>query len=128
MDETGVDHPESIDLVMQHGQTGEFMLIMIESREWDGSRERLVQLQDKLNTYLTYALDGQFRREHPESAGCAVRIHLDTEFPPDPVSLGFIDAAREKIAEHNIEFSWSLMGSEEGFDFDDEDDDDNDDE
>ena len=113
MDETGVEHPESIDLVMQHGETGEFMLIMIESREWDGSHDRLVQLQDKLNTYLTYALEGQFHGEHPEAKGCAIRIHLDCEYPPDPVSLGFIDAARDAIAEHNIEFTWSLIGTED---------------
>ncbi|MHC4954516.1 MAG: DUF6572 domain-containing protein [Planctomycetota bacterium] len=113
MDETGVEHTESIDLVMQHGETGQFLLIMIESREWDGSHDRLVQLQDKLNTYLTYALEGQFHGEHPEAEGEKIRIHLDCEFPPDAVSMGFLDAAREAIAEHNIEFSWSLIGDDE---------------
>ena len=113
MGETGVEHTESIDLVMQHGETGEFMLIMIESREWDGSHDRLVQLQDKLNTYLTYALEGQFHAEHPESEGCDIRIHLDCEYPPDAVSEGFLDAAREAIAEHDIQFTWSLIGSDE---------------
>ena len=71
MEETGVENTEAIDLVMQHGETGEFLLIMIEPREWDGSHERLVQLQDKLNTYLTYALDGQFHAENPEAEGRA---------------------------------------------------------
>jgi len=113
MDETGVENTEAIDLVMQHGETGEFLLIMIESREWDGSHDRLVQLQDKLNTYLTYALDGQFQTENPEAEGAAIRIHLDYEYEPDAVSLGFLDAAKEAIAEHDIDFSWSLIGDDE---------------
>ena len=113
MDETGVEKTEAIDLVMQHGETGEFLLIMIEPREWDGSHERLVQLQDKLNTYLTYALDGQFKQENPEAEGMPIRIHLDYEHEPDAVSLGFLDAAMEAIAEHNIGFTWSFIGDDE---------------
>ena len=113
MDETGVEKTEVIDLVMQHGETGEFLLIMIEPREWDGSHERLVQLQDKLNTYLTYALDGQFKQENPEAEGAAIRIHLDYEYEPDAVSLGFLDAAKDAIAEHTIGFTWSLIGDDE---------------
>src|SRR5947208_2051617 len=64
----GVEHAHIIDIVAHDSQTGETALIMLEPRAWDGSELRLYQLQEKINAYLSFALDGELAEVYPRSA------------------------------------------------------------
>jgi len=68
---TGVANPAVIDLFGFDQKTGEVLLAMNESRPWDGSDERLHELQEKFNAYVSFLLDGEMIAAHPELAnGC----------------------------------------------------------
>jgi len=105
----GVQNPTVIDLVTYDSKSGEFALIMTETRPWDGSADRVLALQQKINNYLSFALDGQLEREHPGSVGKPIRLQLDCACPPDPETGRFIDLVREKLRGEGIRFVVNVL-------------------
>src|SRR5579871_6554885 len=73
----GVEHPHVIDVLSQDGQTGDVTMVMIEPRPWDGTELRLFQLQEKINAYLSFALDGDMAEVYPQFVGKKLRLRLD---------------------------------------------------
>jgi hypothetical protein len=102
---SGVEHINVIDVVAHDEKRGEIALIMIESRAWDGSDERLFQLQEKINAYLSFALDGEMIETYPAFAGIPARLQLDCASAPDPRTRHFIEIVRQQIAFQEIKFS-----------------------
>ncbi len=101
---TGVHNPDVIDLVSCNSTSDEWTLIMIETREWDTKLEHLVQLQSKINSYLSFVLDGQLETDYPESSGKLVKFQLNC--PPifDEQVKKFIQITKDILTEYNIEF------------------------
>jgi hypothetical protein len=106
---TGIQNPAVVDLVTYDPKSGECVLIMTETRPWDGSADRVLELQKKINNYLSFALDGQMARQHPGSVGKPVRLQLDCEVPPDRETEHFIELVREKLRPEGIRFVVNLI-------------------
>jgi hypothetical protein len=98
----GVQNPAVIDLITHDPKSDEFVLIMTETRPWDGSEQRLLQLQQKVNAYLAFALDGQLASMYPASIGKPIRLQLDCISPPDNTTMRFVAMAREQLRQHGI--------------------------
>ena len=105
----GVENPRVIDLVTYDPKSGEYVLIMTEQRQWDGSPDRVLQLQEKVNNYLSFALDGQMARQYPESAGKLIRLQLDCLAEPDADSARFLELVREKLKPDGIRLVVNLI-------------------
>jgi hypothetical protein len=105
----GVENPRVIDLVTYDPRYGEYVLIMTEERQWDGSADRVLQLQEKVNNYLLFALDGQMVKEYPDSAGKPIRLQLDCVAEPDAESARFIELLREKLRREGIRLIVNLI-------------------
>lgn len=101
---SGLEFAHVIDVVAFDAATGDVILIMTETRPWDGSDERLYQLQEKVNAYLSFALDGEMLEAYPEAAAKAFRLRLKCASPPDPRTLKFIEVIRKQIAYQHILF------------------------
>ena len=99
---TGVANPAVIDLFGVDGKTGEVVLAMNEPRSWDGSDERLHELQEKFNAYVSFLLDGEMVAAHPELAGKAARIELRCDHMPDERALGLLNLIHDHIALQDI--------------------------
>src|ERR1700682_834116 len=56
---TDIANPAVIDLFALDQKSDEILLGMREPRPWDGSEERLHQLQEKFNAYVSFLLDGE---------------------------------------------------------------------
>ena len=106
----GLERPDVIDVIALDEKTGEVALVMHESREWDGSRERLFQLQEKINAYLSFALDGEMNEAYPAFTRKPLRLQLDCATPPDAGTLEFIGVVREQIAFQGIKFEITPHG------------------
>jgi hypothetical protein len=98
----GIANPAVIDLFGIDGKTGEIVLAMNEPREWDGSDERLLELQEKFNAYVSFLLDGEMVAEHPELAGKPSRIELHCAHMPDERALGLLNMIHDQIALQEI--------------------------
>jgi hypothetical protein len=90
-----------IDLVGSSA-AGECVLIMIDDREWDGSKNRLVEVQDKLNTYLAYVTSGRLYTDFPQMKGKPVKFQLDCRTPPDASVQNLLRRAREMLQPYGI--------------------------
>ena len=99
---TGVANPAVIDLFGVDQKTGEVLLAMNEPRPWDGSDERLHELQEKFNAYVSFLLDGEMIAAHPELAGKPGRIELRCDYMPDERALGLLNLIHDQIALQEI--------------------------
>src|SRR3954464_14306402 len=98
----GVANPAVVDLFGVDGKTGEVVLAMHEARPWDGSDERLHQLQEKFNAYVSFFLDGEMLATHPELAGKPARIELRCDQMPDERALELLNLIHEQLALQEI--------------------------
>lgn len=99
-----IEDPNIIDFVA-HDPSGQVVLVMVEGREWDGSDERIFELQEKINSYATFACDGQLIARHPDLAGKSVRLELRCIKPPDSKTTAFLDLVSEKLKEAGLGFT-----------------------
>jgi len=93
----GVEYADVIDMIGEDAAAGTVILAMHETRRWDGSEQRLFQLQEKFNAYLSFALDGELRESYPALADRPIRVRLNTVFPPDPASLRLLSLIEQQI-------------------------------
>ena len=100
--QTGVANPAVIDLFGLDGKTDEVVLAMNEPRPWDGSDERLHEVQEKFNAYVSFLLDGEMVGAHPELAGKAARIELRCDHMPDERALELLNLIHDQIALQDI--------------------------
>ena len=98
----GVEQAGVIDLFALDQKTDEILLAMDEPRPWDGSDERLHQLQEKFNAYVSFVLDGEMIAAHPELAGKSARIELRCDQMPDDRALGLLNLIHDQIALQEI--------------------------
>lgn len=98
----GVANPAVIDLFALDEKTGEVLLAMHEPRPWDGSDERLHELQEKFNAYVSFLLDGEMSAAHPELAGKPARIEVRCDQMPDDRALGLLNLIHDQIALQDI--------------------------
>jgi hypothetical protein len=99
---TGIVNPAVIDLFAFDQKTDEVLLAMHEPRPWDDSDERLHQLQEKFNAYVSFLLDGEMIAAHPELAGKTARIELRCDHMPDDRALALLNLIHDQIALQEI--------------------------
>jgi hypothetical protein len=99
---SGVSNPGVIDLLAHDSKTDEVLLAMHEPRVWDDSDERLHQLQEKFNAYVSFLLDGEMAAAHPELAGKPARIELRCDYMPDERALALLNLIHDQIALQEI--------------------------
>ena len=106
----GVEHAGVIDVLAHEAATDEVALVMVEPRPWDGSEPRLFQLQEKVNAYLSFALDGEMAEAYPALVGKRLRLQLECASPPDPATLRFLGIVRDQIAFQGIKLEVRVQG------------------
>ena len=106
----GVEFPEVIDMLGEESSSGDVVLVLEERRAWDGSELRLFQLQEKLNAYLAFALDGELAEAYPGLAGRPVRLRLDAVFPPDLATTQFLEVIRRQVGFQGISVEVRVLG------------------
>ncbi len=91
----------TIDFIARD-KDGGAVLILIDDQEWDGSAKRIAELQEKINAYAAYSIDGGLVRDHPDLAGKAVRLEVRCVHAPDPVAVHFLTAVKAVLLEHGL--------------------------
>lgn len=100
----GVENAKIVDLITVDPGSGEVVLAILEGRPWTGDEEQLRQLEDKLNAYFGYVLDGFLVRDYPDYEGRPVAIRLDCVAEPGPTERPFLGAAAHFSAAHGLRF------------------------
>jgi hypothetical protein len=99
----GVQYSDIIDKVIE-GKDGNVVLVMREDRPWDGSKQRAVELQKKINTYAAFARQGRLAADYPDLAGRPVSFQLwCIQHRPDAALVEFLDRANAQLAQHSLQ-------------------------
>ena len=98
----GVEQAGVIDLFALDPKTDQVVLAMHEPRPWDDSDERLHELQEKFNAYVSFLLDGEMIAAHSELAGKAARIELRCDYMPDERALALLNLIHDQLALQEI--------------------------
>jgi hypothetical protein len=108
MTASGGEHPGSengvgvIDMIAHDPKTDEAVLVMNEYEPWNGSDERLVQLQERFNAYVSFLLDGEFAEWDPKLAQKRVRIEVRCAHLPDAQAIDLLASIHDQLAHQEI--------------------------
>ena len=106
----GVENPAMMDLITTDPASGSVVLVMVESRAWGASTQQLRQIEEKINRYLGYALDGFLVEQYPQYEGRKVTIRLDCSERPTGEAVRFLAAAQHAIEAQGIAFVVEVTG------------------
>ena len=110
----GLEHPGVLDALAHDTRADKLVLAMYEMRPWTGEELQLFQLQEKLNAYVSFILDGELQENFPDLASKSVEIQLRTLHDPNAKALEFISRAREQLALQQITFEIVRLDRAEG--------------
>ncbi len=102
--EPGVQNPTVMDLITVDAVSDAVVLVMIERRGWGTDPQQFRQLEEKINRYLGYALDGFLAEHYPQHQGKRVQIRLDCAEQPHGDAVRFVDAAAHAIRAEGLDF------------------------
>ena len=97
-----VEDPSRIDLVSFDPARDEYILVLVEARPWDGSPQRARPLSPKIENYRCFIESGQLAKSYPESVGKAVRIQLECDDIPDPVTAQLLQRIGRVLEEEGV--------------------------
>ncbi|MEI6870918.1 MAG: DUF6572 domain-containing protein [Verrucomicrobiota bacterium] len=106
----GVEHAGVIDFLGFDSAAGEVLLVMVEKRKWMDPELQLFQLQEKLNAYLSFALDGEMEDVYPDFVGKPLRVRLECVTPPGEQELAFLQHVHDQMALQAIAFEVEVTG------------------
>jgi hypothetical protein len=106
--DTGVQNPAVIDLITLDKDSDTVVLAMVERRPWDATREQFKQIEEKLNRYMGYVLDGFLAEQYPQYRGKSVQIRLDCAETPHGEAARFVAAMTHATESHGIHFSTAV--------------------
>ena len=90
--------------------SSEVLLTMVELRPWKPESPQLFQLQEKLNAYLSFILDGEMLESYPQFAQKPVRLRLECATPPGPEETAFLQHVYEQTLLQGIAFEVDVVG------------------
>jgi hypothetical protein len=109
---SGIERTGMLDAFAHDTREDVLVLAMFETRPWELGERQLWQLQEKLNAYVSFILDGEMKENFPHLAGKPVRIELRTSFEPSERALGFLGRARDQLGLQQIGLEVVLIGEQ----------------
>lgn len=98
----GLQNPAVLDAFAHDTRTDRLVLAMYESRPWLDDGAQLMQLQEKVNAYLSFILDGEMGDAFPQLVGKPVTIQLRSVHEPAEQSSDLIRRMREQLEFQDI--------------------------
>lgn len=100
----GLENPGVLDAFAHDTREDKLVLAMYETRPWRGEDRQLLQLQEKLNAYLSFVLDGELADAFPQLVGKPLEIQLRTIHEPEERAWELISRIREQLGFQQIKF------------------------
>ncbi len=102
----GVENPKIIDMIAKDPQSGEVVLSIYERRTWPQDEKlahsRIVQWQNKIDSYVSYVVDGFLKQQYPSYAPLPVRIDLLCLEKPTGIFADFVKTAEDFASTYQI--------------------------
>lgn len=92
-----------IDMIAHDAKSDEAVLVMNQPGPWNNSDERLFQLQERFNAYVSFLLDGEFAEWDPKLARKRARIEVRCAHMPDSRALDLLGQIHDQLAHQEID-------------------------
>lgn len=89
-------------MIAHDPKSDEAVLVMNEPEPWSRSDERLFQIQERFNAYVSFLLDGEFAEWNPKLAQKRVRIEVRCAHMPDSRALNLLGQIHDQLAHQEI--------------------------
>ena len=99
-----------IDMIAHDSKTDEAVLVMNELEPWNGSDERLLELQERFNAYVSFLLDGEFAEWDPKLAQKRTRIEVRCSHLPDARAIDLLGNIHDQLAHQEIKVEVLVKG------------------
>lgn len=109
---SGIERTGMLDAFAHDTREDILVLAMFETRAWEHGEKQLYQLQEKLNAYVSFILDGEMKEAFPHLVGKPVRIELRTAHEPPRRAMEFLDRARAQLDHQEIGLEVVLIGEQ----------------
>jgi uncharacterized protein DUF6572 len=103
------DRADVIDMIAHDPKADVAVLVMNELGAWDGSDARLHHLQERLNAYASFLLDGELAEAHPELAKKRARIEVRCASMPDTRAIELLGLIHDQLAFQEINLEVVVM-------------------
>jgi len=100
----GVENAKVIDLIGVDPASDKVVLTMVERRLWGASPQQFQQIEEKINRYMGYVLDGFLADHYPQYEGKRVQLRLECAEEPHGEATLFVQAAARAASDHGLEF------------------------
>jgi hypothetical protein len=104
----GLAQTNVVDVVGQDA-SGQYLVIMVESRTWGAEAAQASQLKEKINTYAGFIMNGTLARQYPETAGQPVDIQLNCCEKPSGDFAAIIEHATAQLQRIGIGFRVNVL-------------------
>jgi hypothetical protein len=92
--------PGKVDLVAESAD-GVMEIMVVQDQQWTGSDAQLTSLQDKVQTYVSFALDGGLVQQFPEADGRPWRIVINClTGDPDERTKASLDVLASRLHDY----------------------------
>lgn len=102
MANNGAEHPDKIDLVTEHDDYVNLIIVQTAALTDD----LLLSLQDKLNNYLSFALDGHLHEIYPSTKYKKIVVTVDLYDYANSSIFDFLNKSRDVFAKSGVTLKW----------------------
>lgn len=103
-----VDQTDVVDGIGVDSVSGKVVLTISDHLEWSED-DHLLQLQEKVNTYLSFVETGELLNSYPDAKGRDVLINVVCKYPPDDRAVGFLRRVANIVDGAGIKFGYHLF-------------------
>ena len=105
---SGLAAPKLVDAVAYEEKTATYRLLLVVDAPWDHSTRQLNALQEKLNNYIGFALDGPMAERYPGSDGKDVVVRLQCATAPSGRTSATLQKMEAALKELGLGFELAV--------------------
>jgi hypothetical protein len=89
---------QQVDLIGITPDGQSVLLVVVADKPWSGSDSQIMSLQVKVQTYVSFALDGQLVQQYPRTKGLPWQVVIHTQTgPPDERTSAVLAELAERL-------------------------------
>jgi len=105
-----IDEAHVIDIVSKN-KNGCIVLTISDHLNWEKTKEHLLLLQEKINTYLIFVESGEVYEKYPEAKGCPLEIEVMFHYQPNPEAYSFLAKVRAIVETAGYSFRFEQFSA-----------------
>ena len=102
-----IEQANVIDFMSIDPVSGSVILTATDHLEW-GSGEHLLQVQEKLNSYLAFVESGEIFESYPAAKGKPIKLDVVCQFEPNEEAIRFFSLCGEVIKNAGFDFGYRV--------------------